>query len=95
MLSPFPVFPLQTSYPIPPPPASMRVLSPLPPHCPSIPLCLGIEPPQDQGPPLPLIPDKAILCYVYSWSHGSPLFPVYSLAGGLVPGSSGVGVLVG
>ena len=32
---------------------------------------------------LPLMPDKAILCYICSWSH------VYSLFGGLVPGSSG------
>ena len=31
--------------------------------------------------------EKAILCYIYSWSHGS--LHVYSLVGGLVPGSSG------
>ena len=30
---------------------------------------------------------KAILCYICSWSHGS--LHVYSLVGGLVPGSSG------
>ena len=63
MLSPFPVSPLQTPYPIPPYPASMRVL-PHPsthshPHRPSISLHWGIKPSQDQGPPLPLMPDKA------------------------------------
>jgi len=57
------------------------------PHCPSIPLCRGIEPPQDRGPPFPLMLDKAILCYMCDWSHGS--LHVYSLVGGLVPGSSG------
>jgi hypothetical protein len=31
---------------------------------------------------------EAILCYICSWSYGS--FHVYSLVGGLVPGSSGV-----
>ena len=31
--------------------------------------------------------DKAILCYICSWSHGS--LHVYSLVGGLVSGSSG------
>ena len=68
MLSPFPVSPLQAPYPIPFPSASMRELPhpptpPFPPHCPSIPLHWSIEPPQDRGPPLPLMPDKAILCY--------------------------------
>jgi hypothetical protein len=53
----------------------------------NIPLPWGIQPPQDQGPPLPLISDKAILCYICGWSH-RPLH-VYSLVGGLVPGSSG------
>jgi len=56
------------------------------PHCPSIPLPWGIEPSQDQGPPLPLMPDNAILCYL-CWKHGS--LHMYSLVGGLVPGSSG------
>jgi hypothetical protein len=32
---------------------------PLLPHCPSIPLYSGIKPSQDQGPPLPLMPDRA------------------------------------
>jgi hypothetical protein len=71
--------------------ASMRVL----PHPPTysflttlaFPFTLGcIKPPQDQGPPLPLMPDKAILYYIRSWSHWS--LHVYSLLGGLVPESS-------
>jgi hypothetical protein len=74
------------------PPSSMRVLpyslnQPLLPHCPSIPLCRGMEPPQNQGPLLPLRSDKAIFCYICSWSHVS--FHVFPLVGGLVPGSSG------
>jgi hypothetical protein len=54
-------------YPLPFPllPTCMRVLPhsltyPLPPHHLSIPLCLGINSSPDQGPPLPLMPDKAI-----------------------------------
>jgi hypothetical protein len=35
------------------------------------------------------MPNKAVLCYIYSWSH------VYSLVGSLVPGSSGGSGLVG
>jgi hypothetical protein len=31
--------------------------------------------------------NKAIFCYICGWSHGS--LHVYSLVGGLVPGSSG------
>jgi hypothetical protein len=73
----------------------MWVLShPLLPHLPSIPLHWDIEPLQDQGTSLPLMPDKAILCYICCWSHGS--LHLYSLVGGLVPGSSGwVGGWVG
>jgi hypothetical protein len=52
-----------------------------------IPLQMGIEPSRDQGPVLPLIPDKAIFCYICSWSHGS--LHVYSFVDGLVTGSSG------
>ena len=52
-----------------------------------IPLHWGIKPSQDQGPLLPLMSDKAILCYICSWSHGS--LQVSSLVGGLFPGSSG------
>ena len=47
---------------------------PLPHHHPSIPLHWGIKPSQNQGPPLPLMPDKVILCYICSGSHGSSLF---------------------
>jgi hypothetical protein len=46
-----------------------------------------MELPQNQGSLLPLLPDKAILCYICGWSHGS--LHVYSLVGGLVTGSSG------
>ena len=95
MISPFPVTSTPTTHHILPSPfpfASIRVLlhpptHPLLPHLSSIPLHWGIKPPQDQGPPLPLMPDKAILCYICIWSHGS--LHVYSLVGGLVSGSSG------
>jgi hypothetical protein len=62
---------------------------PLLPPRPGIPLHWGTKPWHDQGPFLPLMHDKAIHCYINSWSHGS--LHVYSLIGGLVPGSSGVG----
>ena len=61
---------------------------PLPSHHPSILLCWGIKTSQDQGPPLPLMTDKAIHCYISNWSHGS--LRVYSLVGGLVRELSGV-----
>ena len=68
-------------------PSTLWVLSlPLSP-CPRIPLHWGIEPSEDRGPLLPLMPNKAILCYIWGWRHGS--LHVYSLVGGLVPGSSG------
>jgi hypothetical protein len=54
---------------------------------PRIPLHWDIEPSQDQGPPYTLLPDKAILYYICSQSHR--FVPLYSLVGGLVPGSSG------
>jgi hypothetical protein len=47
----------------------------------SIPLCWGIKPTQDQGPSLPLLSGKAILCF------GS--LQVHSLLGGLVFGRTG------
>jgi hypothetical protein len=91
MLSPFLVSPLQTPYPVPPPSCFYECATPptqpLPPHCSSIPLHWDTEPSQDQGPPLPLMPDKAILCYICSWSHGS--LHVYSFVGGLAPETSG------
>jgi hypothetical protein len=59
----------------------------LPPYCPGITLHWGIKPSQDQGSLLPLMPDKAILCYICNWSHGS--LHVYSLVRDLLPGSSG------
>jgi len=89
MLPPFPVSPLETSNAFSSSPTSMRVLPPthsLPLPHPGIPLHYSIAPSQDQGPLLPLMPDKAILHYICSWSHGS--LHVYSLVGGLVPGSS-------
>jgi len=57
-------------------------------HCPSIPLLWGNVSLQGQGPPLSLMLDKAILCYISSWSHGSLL--MYFLVGGLVPELWGV-----
>jgi hypothetical protein len=42
---------------------------------------------QDQGPLLSFMSHKDILCYIYSWIHGS--LHVYSLVGGLVLGSPG------
>jgi hypothetical protein len=60
---------------------------PLLPQCPNIPLLWVIETPQDQGAPLSLMPEKAILCYISRWSHGYP--HVYSVVYGLVPGAFG------
>jgi hypothetical protein len=90
MLFPFPVFSLRILYPTRPlSPQGCSPTHPLLPHYPSILLHWGIKPSQDQGPPLRLMPDKAILCYICSWIHGS--LHVYSLVGSLVPGSSGWG----
>ena len=91
MLYAFLASPLQGLYPIPPLPcfsesAPPPPTYPLPPHHPSIPLHWGIKSSQDQGPLLSPMPNKAILCYICGWSHGSLL--VYSLVGSLVPGSS-------
>ena len=65
---------------------------PLPPHCPWILLHWGIKPSQDQGPHLLLMLDKAILCCLCGWSNGS--LHVYSLVGGLDPGSSGWSIVL-
>jgi hypothetical protein len=91
MLSPSQSPPPISLLPLPPSPclyegASLPACLLLPP-CPCIPLHWGIQPPQNQGFPLPMMPDKAILCYICSWSHGS--LQVYSLVGSLVPGNSG------
>jgi hypothetical protein len=81
---PLPGFPLDSPLPSPCLPTY-----PLPLPGPGILLDWGIKPSQDQGPLLLLMTDKVILCYTCSWSHG--FLHVYSLVGGLVPGSSGVG----
>jgi hypothetical protein len=84
--------PLKTSYRIPLPLLlwGCSLTHPLPLPHPGIPIQWGIKPSQDPGPLLPLMSDKAIYCYICSWSHGS--LHVYSLVCGLVPGSSGVEV---
>jgi hypothetical protein len=89
MLSPLPISTPQPPIPSTIPFASKSLLPhpPVLPHPSSIPLCCGNKPPQDQGLPLPLMPDKAILCYICSWSHGS--LHVYSLVADLVPGNFG------
>jgi hypothetical protein len=81
---PFPGFPSENPLSHPPSPCSPTYPLPLP--CPGIPLHWSIKPSQNQGPLLPLMPNKAVLCYICSWSHGS--LHVYSFVGSLVPGSS-------
>jgi hypothetical protein len=88
----YPHFQFFLHKPLPAIPASMIVLPhspahPLLPQGPSIPLPWIIELPQDQGAPLPVMPDKVILCYICSWSHGS--LHVYPLVGSFVPGLFG------
>jgi hypothetical protein len=53
----------------------------------SIPLQLGIKLPNNQGLPLSLLLGKAILCYIYIWSHGS--LQVQPLIGSLDSGRTG------
>jgi hypothetical protein len=78
-----------SSFPLHPPiPSPLPTPTPIPTSCPGIPLHWGIKPSRDQGPLLSLMFHKAILCYICSWSHES--HHVFSLIGGLVPGSSGV-----
>jgi hypothetical protein len=82
---PFPHFP--SKRPPDPSPSPSLTLPPLLP-CPVIPYTgTRILPSQDQGLLLSLMSNKAILCYIYDWSHES--LHVYSVVGGLVPGSSG------
>ena len=80
MLFPFLFSPLQTPIPSLSPLLLWGCSSTHPhtllPHSLNIPLSWGIEPSQDQGPLIPLMPNKAIICYTCSWSHGS--FHVYS-----------------
>ena len=57
------------------------------PHNSSIPLHWSIKPPQNQGPPLPLMSGKSILGYICIWRHRA--FSVHSCVGGLVPRSPG------
>ena len=85
MLSPFLVSPSKTPIPF-----LLLLLTnpPTPMSCPGIPLHWGIEPSQDQGPLLPSMSNKVILCYIYSWSHGS--VHACSLVGSLLPGISEV-----
>jgi hypothetical protein len=88
MLSPFLVSHLKPPLShLPTPTPARSPTHPLLLPCPGIPLHWSIEPSQDQGPLLPLMSGKAILCHICSWSFESLL--VYSLVGGLVPGSSG------
>ena len=62
--------PLEVPYPITPSPVSVRVCPDPPTHSflPAlsfnIPLHWDIEPSSDQGPLLPLMPNKFILCYI-------------------------------
>jgi hypothetical protein len=57
---------------------------PFPSSRPGIPLHQGIKYPQAQGPFLPLISNKAILCHICSWSYR--YLHVYSLVGSPVSG---------
>jgi hypothetical protein len=99
LFSPFQIFPSETPYSIPSSPASMRELLPNPPSphslssCCVIPLHWGIQHPQAQGPLLPLLSNKGILCHICGQCHGS--LHVYSLVGGSVSRSSrGSGLLL-
>ena len=88
MLFLFLVSPPQAPIPSPLPFASKRVFLHPPTLSSLTPLPFPFTvPPQDQKPSLPLISDKAVLCYICSWSHGHS--HVYSLVDGLVSGSSG------
>jgi hypothetical protein len=63
---PFPGLPSGTPNFISPP---MPLHLPLPSFHPGIPLHWGIEPTKAQGPLLPLMSNKAILCHICSWSQ--------------------------
>ena len=85
MFSHFQVSPLETPYSIPPPQPLWGCSSahPLPSSRPGIPLHWGIDHPQAQGPLLPPMFFKAILCHICGQRRG--LLRVYSLVGGPVP----------
>ena len=71
---PFPVS-LHPGNPLSHPPSSCfyegvpQPINPLPPLYPRIPLHWGINPSQDQGSLLPLMPNKVILCYICCSIH--------------------------
>jgi hypothetical protein len=78
---------------IPRPPASMRVF----PHPPAYYCLPALAFPYTEALSLhrtkglfSLMPYKAILCYIFDWSHRS--LQLYSFVGGLAPGNSGRGV---
>jgi hypothetical protein len=75
--------PFSCFYEVIPPPTHPPTPASLPSHS----ITLGHRAFIDQGSLLPLMPNKAILYYIYGWSHGS--LNVYSFVGGLDPGSSG------
>jgi hypothetical protein len=84
---PLPGFP-SSNLPFHPPPLCLSDGAPPPthtllPHPFSISLHWGIKCPYDQGPPLPWMPDKAIVCYICIWSHGFLL--ISFLVRGFVP----------
>jgi hypothetical protein len=87
MLSPFPISPLQTPYPISPPPASMRMLPHSPTHSliPVLAFSYTGASSLHRTKGLSLMPYKASLFYICNWNHGS--IYVYSLVSGLVPGN--------
>ena len=67
MLSPFPFSPPESPSPIIPAPASMRMLPVPSTHSQLTTLAFPYtEPSQNQGPLLPLMPVKVILCYICS-----------------------------
>ena len=87
MLSPFQTPPPETLYSIPPPCFDKGAPCSPPIHSHLLALVFPYTwPSQDQAPLLPLMPNKAILCYIWGWSHGS--LHMYSLVGGLFPGRS-------
>ena len=93
MISSFPVTPpqpLHPTFPLPLQFASMRVfLHHLPTPVPLLQHLPLLRYKTFTGPrvSLPLLSEKAILCYIWIWSHGS--LPVHYVVGDLVPRSTG------